>query len=52
MHFVSVLRKQRSNIGHTKTTGKIFRNEVLEVGTRVDAMIKSSQSNSAIGKEP
>lgn len=33
--------EETSNTGHTETTGKTFRKDVLEVETRVDAMIKS-----------
>lgn len=41
LHFVNVSRKQSSNIGGAKTTGKTFREKVLEEESRMDAVNKS-----------
>lgn len=41
LHFGNISRKQSSNIGGAKTTGKTFRKEVLEEETRVDAANES-----------
>lgn len=50
LHFVNVLRKQSSNIGGAKTTGKTFRKEVVEEEIRVDEQ-KQSPKDPAIGRK-